>query len=284
MTIEDIIIEIEEDFKSYKNAGLIDRASLLRWGLMALQRFGQSVLVKHEEFIPIKNGSGDLPDNFQSLQYALKCKPDSYYTEEDVKVLQSTMFWKERTEKESSWLSCTPCCKDEAEKTVVESVYLNDKIFKFYYNEPTPLRLINHIHSKVCTKDCENIRTKSQYEISINKNKIFTNFDDATVYIQYYGIEQDDNGYYSIPETPRGDLAQYIEYYLKRRILENVVANGDDKSAGNMLQYISQQEMMYRSSAIRDVRYKTLTPSSYAKIARLNKASMDKYSVILPRM
>lgn len=282
-SIESLIIEIEEDFKSYKDAGLIDRASLLRWGMIALNKFGQSILTKHEEFIPIRNGTAPLPDNFHSLHYALKCTPHSYYTEKDVEVLQTTMFWRERIESDKTWSSCDPCCVEESEKYIVENVYFNDKIFSFNYSEPTPLRLTGHVVRSMCTQDCKNINVKSEYEISINNKTLHTNFNKATVYLQYYGVEQDENGYYLIPETPRGDLLTYLEYHLKRRLLENILINGDDKNIGNQLQYIAQQEATQRSAAIRDVRYKTLTPGSYAKIARLNRYNIRKHEVLLPR-
>jgi hypothetical protein len=281
MSIEEIIIEIEQDLQSYKEAGLIDRASLLRWGLLALNRFGQSVMVKHEEFLYVKDGKALLPDNFHSLHYALKCTPFTYETDNEG-VLQSSIFWKERTEKNSIWSTCEPCCEEVTEKTIIEKVYIDDKIFNFHYSSPQPLRLAQHIIKSYCSSDCKNVGVQSEYEISINNKTLYTNFPEGTVYLQYYGMELDENGYYLIPETPRGDLAMYIETHLKKRIFENVLANGDDKNVGALLQYYAAQETLHRGAAIRDARYKTLTPQSYAKIARLNRRNIQKFEVLLP--
>lgn len=282
MSIEQILIEIEEDFKSYFEAGLIDRASLLRWGKLALGRFGQSILTKQEDFVIVDNGVGNLSENFHSLHYAVKCTP-SGYDEEAAPVLQNSIFWKERTERSHLYLSCEPCCQDVEEKTIVEKIYMDDNYFNVYYSEPTPLRLRPHIIKSYCAKDCKNVGVQSEYEISINNSKLHTNFKEGVVYMQYYGYETDEDGYYMIPETPRGELALYIEAHLKSKVLERVLLNGDDKNVGSLLEYQKREEMTLKAAAIRDVRYKTLTPQSYAKIARLNKYNIQKYEVLLPR-
>lgn len=284
MHINSIITEIEEEFKSYKDSGLLDKASLYRWALLAIKRFGQAVLDKTEKFIEIRDGIGNIPDNFHSLHYAIYCKPKGYSCNKcDEKVLQNSLMWKERTERKSEWNSCEPCCKEESETIITENVYLNDCEISFYYSNPIPLRLSNHINREYCAKDCKNYGLKSPYEISIKNLKLHTNFSDGTVYIQYYGIETNEDGTFEVPDSPRGDLAIFIETHLKRKIIETVLVNGDDKNLGNLLQYYTQQEALHRAAAVRDVRYMTLTPRSYAKLANMNRKNIKKYEVLLPK-
>src|SRR3990167_7180121 len=138
MNLDTLFAEIEADFISYKQAGLIDRSSMTRWAHVGLKRFGQSITELTETTVEIYNGQAQLPKNFHSLQLAAKCDLTSYFCkEEDRKVIQNTLMWKERIERKTTALSCTPCCTDTTEKVITENIIINDRVVSFYYSAPT---------------------------------------------------------------------------------------------------------------------------------------------------
>lgn len=285
MKLDSLIAEIEVDLAQYKAAGLIDKTSLVRWANNALKKFGQSICTRTEKVLQVEGGQCSLPEGFHSLQLAVKCNPASYYyEEEDVNVLQNSIVWKERFERSTKWNSCTPCCKTEGESIITENVYINEKLITFYYESPSILKLGKTFKKDVCAKDCRNLFiTENPYEINIIGNTLQTNFTDGTVYIQYYGLEVDEMGLPIIPDTPRGELATYIEMYLKKKLFEKFIMNGDENNVATLLQYYSQQENQQYPKALADSKFLTFNWNSYGKVMANNRINMLRNEYLLPK-
>jgi hypothetical protein len=277
--IDLIIAEIEEEFSQYKSAGLIDRASMYRWANLELRRFGQALFPLHETSVQIQNGEGRLPKNFHSLHLALKCTWKGYHVEKDKEpLLQKSLVWEEKVEHHRTFNPCDPCCYEETSSVIEEKVYYDGAMFRVYYDNPIPLRLGKTlIKNGTCSADCKNrFVVDSPYEININNFVLHTNFPDGIVYIQYYGLEMDEKGLLMVAETPRNFLETYIEYHLKRKLLEKIAFNGDDVNVVNQLKYIREEERRLLPSAEADVKFMTLTPDSYRKIKENNRRNMQR--------
>lgn len=284
MNINHLIAEVTNSLKQYKASNLIDETSLVTWTYSALKNFGQSVCILQEGVVQVESGQAPMPNNFHSLQMAVKCNPKGFYVcEEDIPVIQNTLMWKERVERSSVWNSCAPCCKQESETVITENILINDKLISFYYESPMLLRLGKSMKKDSCANTCKNLfTTQCEYEISIINQTLYTNFPSGTVYLQYYGLEKEEDGTLIIPDTPRGKLVEWLQSHLKRRIIEDIFTNGDDPSAGTLLQYWSQKEQMEFNEAIRDAKFKTLTPDSYKKLAAYNKSQEMNIRYLLP--
>lgn len=285
MNVESLIAEIKEEFKQYDSAGLIDDASLLRWANKGLKRFGQSIATRQDTIVQVSHGQATLPAGFHSLHMALKCSGKGYYCkEESIPVLQNSLMWKERIERKQSWNSCAPCCKEECETVITENVYINDAQMTFYYDSPQLLKLGKQTKRDVCAKGCRNLAVvDSEYEININNLTMFTNFDEGSVYIEFYGLEMED-GFPLIPETPRGELDTYIEYYLKMRLLEVLLTNKDDANLATLFQYYVRKEGTQFGLAMSDAKFSTLTPDSYRKLAVSNKLRLMRQEITIPKL
>lgn len=285
MNIDNLIAEIESSLKQYKNSGLLDITSLRRWTRMALKKFGQSVCTLQEGVVQITDGVGILPEGFHSLHLAVKCSPKGYFVnEQDIPLIQNTLMWKERVERSTDWNSCAPCCKEESEKTIIENVIINGKEISFYYETPILLRLGKSMkRAGLCSSQCKNrFVTECEHEISINKETIFTNFTTGTIYLQFYGLEVDEENKIVIPDTPRGELVTYLEAHLKTRVLEELLTNSDDPNLSGVLQYWSTKEQFQYLKAMKDAKFSTLTPDSYKKLAAFNRGEMAKVKYMLP--
>ena len=74
--------------------------------------------------------------------------------------------------------------------------------------------------------DCPNTRVNVVNSGFIRGGYLFTNFQEGTVYVNYQGQMEDDNGNLLVPDHDL--LNEYYEYALKQRILENLYLNGED--------------------------------------------------------
>ena len=280
MNIDSLIAEIKTDFESYDEAGLIDEVSLYRWALIAIKRFGENVTTLQETVIEVKNGTAILPKNFYSLYVAYECSKRGVTIpkEEDKGVIQSSLMWKERVTRTNEWSSCDPSCVTESEDTIVERVYMGTSEAKFLYNRPVMLSLGKKMNRNQCHKECRNkIIKDNPNEITINNNTLYANFNSGDIYMQYYGIDKDEEGRLVIPDTDKGEVANYVEYYLKYRFIEKVALNGDDKSAMNMMGFLDGKVKEHLALAMTDSKFSTLSPASFKRIKNKNRAEMWKY-------
>lgn len=287
ITIESFIADIRDEFSSWDSAGLIDNTSIHKWINKALLKFGSNIMLLQDTVIEVENSTGIIPHNFFSLYSAYLCNKKGFKNvpEKHKKTLQQSYAWVERVERSNKWNSCDPCCAEEEEKTIVEKLYFKDVEVDFYYNQPTLLKLGKTIDRNVCHKECRNKIVKDNpNEIIILNNTLQTNFREGSVYMQYYGLPKDEDGNTSIPETPKGEVETYLEYHVKRKIAENIGANQDDSSAFNLLSYYSQMEKEHLGLALTDAKFSTLTPNSFRRLKKINRAEMHRYELMCPSL
>ena len=262
MKFSEFLAEIKSSLKQYDSANLIDEVSVHNWVIEGLKKFGNLPTDQIEKVLEIKNRKVALPANFRKLKLALKCTPDKYTCdEEDKDILQDMYFYKTRESSELSWNYCDPCEVTETESCIVEKIYFhNGRKANFYYKNPQWLTLTPHIKRDACTPDCVNFKIKSsKYEININNKTLYTNFASGIVYIIYRGFPEDEDGFVMIPETQNGWLKQYLEYNIKRRIIEDILGNSDNSTNEKTLYdiYLSN-ELQSFANAKTELKFKDL--------------------------
>lgn len=281
MNRKQLIAEILTDFKQYDESSLIDYRSLNRWIRSELRRFGANVMTLTEKFIEVKNGEADLPENFYSLEMAVKCNPHSHEFIEGCKAdLQSSSFYTQKIETTYEWDNQSNSHIGTDFKVVQEKVFFNNCSVIFRYKNPTLLRLTKGIKREYCANSCKNLKVHSSLEeMNILMNKMHFNFNSGTVYIQYFGLPTDEEGDLLIPEIR--SLEEYLMYYCKRKILENLMVNDDDN--GSKIAYFKQEERETFSLASTAVKFESLNGSNWAeKIKQKNKIETNKYERLFP--
>ena len=262
MTRKQLIAEILTDLRQYDESGLIDYRSLNMWIKNELKRFGANITVLTEKVLEVENGKVELPDNFWTLDLAVKCVADSQEVNdgECKQQVQESQFWKQRLEKTYRWDNQSGSHIQEDYKTIEEKVYYNNCQVTFRYREPEVLRLTKGIKKEYCSKGCKNLQEQftrsAKHEINILGNTLQTNFKNGFVYIQYNGLPTDDDGDILIPEVR--SLEEYLIYYAKRKILESLWINDDDVNIMNKLQYIRQMERETFGLAMTQVKFESL--------------------------
>lgn len=284
MHIDTLIAEIRESWQKYDAQGFINDDSCYRWARHALKGFGQNIMEIHSAVIYVSGGKATLPPNFHALYDAIYADPDYYCTSGSKNAVVESFLFKERTERQIVWNSCDSCCKEESETTVTETIYLEDTKVDFYYKEPVRLRLGKSKNKEGYAQNCKNkfVKLRSANEITINKNTLYTNFDSGTIFIEYYGTPADEQGLPIIPDTPQGHVELYVEYYIKLRILEDIIANSDDTNVVNLFNYYVSKERDQKSLADTDAKFSTLTPRSFNRLRNVNRIDTMKYEICFP--
>lgn len=283
--VDIIISKVKRDLSKYDDAGLIDENELYNDAVHAMKAFGNDICEKQEAVLTVKDGFAKLPDSFFSLYLAVKCEPH-FYTKEtvDEKTLLSSIMYRERVELSSVWNECQDCPQQFTEKIIKENVYYDNIGSKitFHYHKPTLLRLTPGVERTACAKGCMNsFNTPSPHEINIvRRTMLQANFDEGSIYMQYNGLPTDEDGNLDIPETDNGFVQTYIEYNLKRRLAEQLMANNDAQALQNLYSVYERQEQLYLRKAANEVKFKKLdTKNLRRKMVRYNRLTSLPYEI-----
>lgn len=255
-TRKQIVAEIRNMLKVYDEQSLLDTITINNNIKRNLKEFGGNLMQESQVTLIIENGKAKLPDNFWSLKAAVKCEQEGYHEveeEEAQKNVQSVISYMEYTNISDyyNYIQGKPCEEDCDSKYITETLIFETrngkKPYKFYYNQPKILSLVNHIDTVRCDKNCINVGVKSEYEISIddNYNYIYTNFNEGFVTIWYKGLPSDKKGDLIIPTTDRDALKNYILYNTVLVCLEMIWMGEDDPNLINKIQYFTQKSRDY---------------------------------------
>lgn len=270
MTFNEFLSDLKVEFRQYYDANLIDDLLVYKWVNQALKKFGATIMVDQDCMVSVENNKGKLPEGFFQLKAAILCEPDFIQCrKEDEQVLLNSFFWTDVTRKTKSWDICTDeCCENEVEEfTIREKTYMNECAITKVYKSPMQLRLGKSFKSTYCAPDCLNKYTsRAENEINIVGTTLQTNFKEGEVYLKYKGLELDDEGLVIIPETPKGEVSTYVMVFVKRNILEYILANGDDTNIITIFQYYNQQAQSQLGLALTDAKFSSLTPKSLYKL------------------
>lgn len=278
--VEALIAQIKSDFSKYADAGLIDDTSLYRDITLGLKRFGNDITYKQEAMITVENGFAKLPDSFFSLYAAYLCDPGEIVNKDNVEqgALINSVLYKERVIKTKEWSECSADCETITENVVKENLFYNGNAITFTYKHPRLLKLGRSFEKSNCHAACRNkIIQDNPNEIVINKFRLQANFNSGYIYMIYYGLPVDDEGNIEIPDTPNGHLETYLEYYIKRRLSERLMANGDAQALAQMYQIYAQNESIALRNASTELKMTRLKPDVFQRMKQLNHLESLQY-------
>ena len=281
-SIESFIEEIKADFRKFSDGGLLDEASIYRDIVNGIKRFGNDVQEVHETVIYVENGKAVLPEGFMTLYIAYLCEPIGYSGNNIEKHhLQDSNFYIEKTERDVRWDSCDPCCTTENEKVITEKLFFKDIEIDFNYGNPQLLRLGKSFNKNSCHNKCRNkFVTECPYEIIINKDVLYTNFDCGSIYLQYYGLPKNEEGELIMPHSFNGHIEEFLEYHVKERVAERLIASGEAQGLGSLYTIYAQKKSTALRNAMAEQKMGSLNPDRLRRRwSRLNRAEALTYSL-----
>ena len=268
MTFETFLAEIRNDLQKFNSAGLLDELTILNQVNRSLNRFNTLPTDTYQRVFHVHNGRVALPTGFKKLQLAIKCDPYQMEHPKGRDILLDTFFWKATSKISGEWNQCTECDITFKEECVTEKFYLHtspDPV-KFHYNNPQILTLTPGINKSYCTEGCPNIYADCPYEINIvggaEQKMLQANFQEGNIFVEYLALPHDEQGFPIIPETSTMYLESYVEYAVKRKIMENIFSNGDYESSdgvGDLLSYFKAEERNFFSLAMTELKFNGLS-------------------------
>jgi hypothetical protein len=285
-TRKQLLAEVLTDLKQYNESGLIDPISLDLWVKNCLLKFGGNIMPKADKVLEIKNGMAKLPENFYALYLASKVTP----TESKVNsgqpedTLTDVYQYRVRKEAQKEWDNQSNTYKEGCFTEITEKIYFHDgrTEVEFGYGYPQMLRITKGFKKdKLCGTSLhlqKHLTSSSPYEISIVGDYLQTNFNSGFVYIQFQGLETDDEGDLIIPEVTGNYIFEYIIAEVKKKIFENLWTNKDDADVQNKVQYYSQQSADKFSNAMTAAKFEGIGGRWWKGMVSINKQRTSIYN------
>lgn len=246
ISLEQFTAEIETSLSNYAESNDIDRQSIKTWVIQALRKFGKDICEKNETVVEVKNSRALLPETFKSLTFAVKVKTKPFTDEESKQLILERKFIENPAVYDI--LSGDYVVNYCSTKIVTEKVYSNIEPPKFYGYEL--LALSPHISKDTLDTNCFNlhpyISSNKPNEISISARTLSANFKEGYIFLRYNSLPSDKDGEIMLPILSTGEILEYCELTVKRRLAENLIAN--NKNPAGLVQLYQMWAQQERSA------------------------------------
>ena len=246
ISLEQFTAEIETSLSNYAESNDIDRQSIKTWVIQALRKFGKDICEKNETVVEVKNSRALLPETFKSLTFAVKVKTKPFTEEESKQLILERKYI-------NNPAIFDPLTQDYVVNfcetfITTEKVYSNTEPHKFYGYEL--LALSPHISKDTLDTNCFNlhpyISSNKPNEISISARTLSANFKEGYIFLRYNSLPSDKDGEIMLPILSTGEILEYCELTVKRRLAENLIAN--NKNPAGLVQLYQMWAQQERSA------------------------------------
>ena len=275
-TFDDLLNEVRDDFEQLEAEGYIDSSKLIRVVKTINKKLGLKLHKDKQQIITVSNYKAKLPNDFYKLNFGLLCfsyktiesKIEGRYTEE---------FWIQmgcENVPDSRSLTISDKFLDIAD------VYFGDNGHPYTILERKRNEIREYTHTSLCKIKAtgssylsDSCISGSKDEITIQDDYIYTNFEEGELFISYIADLIDEDNNLLILDHPM--VNEYYEYAVKRRILENMMLDGNEEVM-NKLNFIEQRYREAKKTAHRLV--DTPEFNELEEIWRLNRRNYhNKY-------
>lgn len=245
-TFDELLAEVKSDLDSYNLEGLIRPETLLKVAKKVNDDLGLKISETKHKVLEVEHGRAKLPNDFNILNFMyvlghfkvtqpmiqgthveqVPLKAPTYHPgTEHIDICATEISCPEpepecpdpceedKPKKCDTWLNC----KGE-EMKLIQKIKTQTREWSEFYK----IRLINTSESFYDPK-CPNNRWMAKNTAFIKKGFIYTSFKEGSLYLNYQGMMEDDEG--NILVLDHDSINEYYEYALKERILENLIIN-----------------------------------------------------------
>jgi hypothetical protein len=272
-TFESLLEDVKIDLRTLTLENRIDPAQLIKVAMRVNYDLGLRINVTKETILEVEKGRVRLPEDFYVMNYALMLHQgyETIIPAQGTNVQDVTPTWR-------PWVEQNSCSNESLPEQPVCFSKCNDNTYQIIqvvnqekraYKSFVPVRFRN---SKFVDCNWPDIFGSARDEAWIKDGWLYTTVDHASIYINYQGTFTDENGDLLIPDHPM--LNEYYEYAVKKRILENLVMDGEN--VGAQYQLVSQEYRGARNNALTIVN--TPNFSEMEKLWAMNRKAMySKY-------
>lgn len=272
-TFESLLEDVKIDLRTLTLENRIDPAQLIKVAMRVNYDLGLRINMTKETILEVEKGRVRLPEDFYVMNYGLMLHQgyETIIPAQGTNVQDVTPTWR-------PWVEQNSCSNESLPEQPVCFSKCNDNTYQIIqvvnqqkraYRSFVPIRFRN---SKYVDCNWPDLFGSSRDEAWIKDGWLYTTVEQASIYINYQGTFTDENGDLLIPDHPM--LNEYYEYAVKKRILENLVMDGENVSA--QYQLVAQEYRGARNNALTIVN--TPNFSEMEKLWAMNRKAMySKY-------
>ena len=267
-TFDSLLEDVRTDLRSLATDGVIDPAQLIKVAMRVNYDLGLRIQKTKERLLTVDKCKVQLPEDFFVMNYALLCGECTvtYPVPQGTNVQEVTPSYR-------PWVESTLCDGTTLppEQTCLTKCGNTYELIQVIGTQTRTYRLMVPIKfrkSANLDESCPNVHYTGQDEAWIRDGFIWTNFETGSLYINYQGAMEDDEGNLLVPDHPM--LNEYYEYALKKRILENLIMDGQNVSG--QLQLVMGEYRGARNNALSIVN--TPNFSEMQKVWAMNRKAM----------
>ena len=279
-TFDELLESVKVDFNTYNLEGMIEPQQLIKVAIRVNYDLGLRINRTNSAVVDIENNKGQLPSDFQTLNFAAICgkyrinttTPSGTTTETHPTTYTPEPGYTTPCEdgKTCKDVCVVKPCKDDSSKDYIVVQRVGENTYR-EFNTFIPLRIAD-TSGAYCTTECPNLGVSAVDFAELKDGFILTNFKSGKIFLNYQATLEDEGGNLLTLDHPYCN--EYYEYALKSRILENMIFAGEN--VVNQSQLIEQRLRAARNNALGFVN----TPNfeEYRKIWEVNrKAQYSKY-------
>lgn len=272
-TFESLLEDVKIDLRTLTLENRIDPSQLIKVAMRVNYDLGLRINMTKETILEVEKGRVRLPEDFYVMNYGLMLHQgyETIIPAQGTNVQDVTPTWR-------PWVEQNSCSNESLPEQPVCFSKCNDNTYQIIqvvnqqkraYRSFVPIRFRN---SKYVDCNWPDLFGSSRDEAWIKDGWLYTTVEQASIYINYQGTFTDENGDLLIPDHPM--LNEYYEYAVKKRILENLVMDGENVSA--QYQLVAQEYRGARNNALTIVN--TPNFSEMEKLWAMNRKAMySKY-------
>jgi hypothetical protein len=279
-TFDELLNEVQTDFVTYNNEGMIEPAQLIKVAQRVNYDLGLRIHGTKEKVIDIEKKKAKLPGDFYVLNYAYLCgKYTVSYPSMSGRHTENVILDPTKCSVVNGVNTCNKCGGTDTtcicERTYAVECKTGEKIYvqvvEKRKHEVKTYETVEKLNIATSSGriDALNDTQKTGY---IKNGFVYTNLEEGSIFISYQGALEDHDGNLLVLDHPV--INEYYEYAMKQRILENLYINGEDVS--QKMQLIEQRLRGARNNALSIVN----TPdfAEMYKVWQMNrKAQYNKY-------
>ena len=244
-TLTQLLNEVSSDLTMYNTENLIDPAQFIKVAQRVTYDLGLRIHGTKEKVLDVCKSKAKLPDDFYVMNYAYICGK--------YQIVQPRMMGRQT---ENTIIGCSQCpkCGTENMACSCETTYsvecktgeaIHVQVVEKRVNDVRIYDALQMLHIATSTGqiDATDDNMPSGY---IKNGFIYTNIEDAQLFISYQGALEDEDGNLLVVDHPM--INEYYEYAIKQRLLENLYMNGEDVI--QRLQLVEQRLRAARNYAL----------------------------------
>lgn len=278
MVQSSLIAEVLTGIKRYDDLGLVDETTLEIELANELKRFGSNIMELGAKVIEISGGKADLPLTFSKLKKAIRVDPYKVEPEIEVDDLWLTDYSvRSITETNYEWDNASDSHYKKSYKDVVYKKKIRGSSIKFHYRPSEIVALTKNFSKDFVSDDCLNKRIQNIQgcsEINIVGNKLYSNFREGELYIEYERLPEED-GELFIPDIP--NLIKYLTNHLSYVAMRSIWINEEVDAVQQKMMFFKNEATILWQPAMTAVKFDRLPPDWNKRFQAKQKQNFRKF-------